>query len=262
VPATRIQRAVVLIGRLMPVVVLFVVGCSRNRGPATHTFLNSEEGILKRFFEENGHQPAIKLPQHPISPPRPTRFERQAYSRELAQYPRALEEYYARAIDLLSKQSGAFAQLQAQMGSIGASGVDREAVGLVSDEEKLLGDIRLLFLESSELYARRRSTLIREGQANFFDDIVVPAAEGILGSPTQPEVGAVLGMFKGFSNVAGRNASERQSIAEQFTRFHEAENTSQRDFISFQTERSQIQASLSSRYPEEDWAFLMSPSRR
>jgi hypothetical protein len=71
-----------------------------------------------------------------------------------------------------------------------------------------------------------------------------------------PEVGAVVGVFKGFTNVADRHASERQSISEQFSTLHAEQLDAQRDLIAFQTESSQILASLSSKYPDQDWSFL------
>jgi hypothetical protein len=172
------------------------------------------------------------------------------------QYPQEFESYYAKLIAHFKRLSDSFDQVQMQMGSLNAAGVDPEAVHLVATEEKLIGDMRLVLLEASGLCDRRRNAMIRAGQASFFEDICVPAIEG---AASKGEIGAILGAFHGLAKVAGRNADERQQILEQLSRLRDSVAAAQRDEISFQTEKSQILASLTSKYPSQDWSFLMAP---
>jgi hypothetical protein len=254
---TSYQRVFVYARGLLLSGILIVAGCSQKHGPATQVYLKTEQGLLKTFLAAYGHEEPIQSPQKPFLPRPATSDEYRAFILAKRQYPHELELYYEKLIARFKRQSGAFAQIQAQMGSLGAADVEPDAVHLVATEETLIGDMRLVLLEASELFDRRRIVLIRAGQSNFFDEICIPAIQGAL--ETKSEVGAILGVFKGFANVAGRNAVERQQISEQFSRLRDSVIAAQRDAIAFQTEKSQILASLSSKYPEQDWDFLKPP---
>jgi hypothetical protein len=237
--------------------VFMVAGCSQNHGLATRTYLKTEHDLVATFFADNGRDPKIIAPSKPTLPRPATKAEFRQYTAARAQYPHELVLYYSNVIARLNRQSNALGQVQAQMGTINAAGVDPDAVHVIATEQALLGDGRLVLLEASKIYEERRAALVRGAQSNFFDDICVPAA--VHAAETMSVAGAFWGAFEGLANVAGRSKQERQQIEELTDRFRESQTVTQRDAIALQTERSQILASLSSKYPGQDWNFLKIP---
>jgi hypothetical protein len=234
---------------------LIAGGCSKNQGPATYEYLKEEHDLLARFTVENSHPAQIPLPQKPQLPSRyATKSEHREYARSSKAYPQQLVEYYTAVIASLKGQSAAYLSVQAQLGSIGASDVETRAVHLVASEERLLGDARIVFLDLAELYDRRRANLVRVGHSNLFDDIIIPAATGF--AATGNVGGIAFGAFKGLVDTVGRDNAAKQEIADQFSQVKGSIDKTQRDAIDFQTERSQILASLSSKYSDLDWNFL------
>ena len=178
-PAISLERVIVCARVFLVLGCLAVAGCAERHGPPTQAYLKAERNLLKTYSANQGPGEPIFAPQKPILPRPATRDQYRAFILAKRQYPQEFESYYAKLIAHFKRLSDSFDQVQMQMGSLNAAGVDPEAVHLVATEEKLIGDMRLVLLEASGLCDRRRNAMIRAGQASFLKTSACPLSKAL-----------------------------------------------------------------------------------
>jgi len=239
---------------LVCLVALPLFGCSPNLGPQTYAYLSGEHDLYAHCVDQ------IRDMARLVPPVLQSSFDKNIREREAQRqrgYLRAVNAYYTLSIQLARQRQTIIADAQNKIGALDARGVEPDAVQLVQEYQRFLGDRANLFAEYE--------ALIRDEQKQFQikqqPRLALDAVKGI-------EAGLADGNYTvaivAFANAALKDQSadiDRQTqIRAHVDRFQELGTTAERDLADARTLRSQLMAHYENRYPNQQWEALIRPS--
>lgn len=245
----RSQSSLTVHFAIFSTAVLVTSGCSRNRGPATYAYLSAEHQLYSHCAIE------IRSIPRPVPPELQSAAHETPREREQARrvYLGELGRFYDASMKRDQTCRTIISQTQSQISLLSARGVEPEAVVLVQQYQRYLGDRVRLFEEHEAIARFALSQLQVSQQPRLLEHIIVGLGDAIVATPAAGVAAFAKGVLGDIESDAHRSAQ----ILEHINAFQELGTSAARDQSTALTHRAELEANYQNRYPEEQWETLV-----
>jgi len=210
--------------------------------------------------------PRILAPSQPVPPADPTPQERRVFDVASRNYVTLMIEYYGEVMGRSQNLSKFYGQAQSRLASLSTSGVEPDAVKLVSLREETMGQQSDLFIEIGSLADLARTALMGRQDSNSLDELLTGVFDGAIaaayagfarGGEKDAEIGGIFGALRGANDVMSKGHAENDALADKVALAAAVATQLQRDIVECQTEHSRLATSLEAKYPDLDWSMMV-----
>ena len=233
----------------------YLAGCGSREGAKTRDYLAKEHEIMTGLAHECAALPATQPPARPVTVSGNVLAGRSNLQQQA--FVDAYRAYLSEEIKRGETLAEIIEHTQAKVRGLGAAGIDPPAVQLVTDEQAVWADLRLLLLGTGDFLSQPGTDFAQDAGATYFGNSLIPTIEGAMKNGSKAALrGSLDGVVKTMAQYVIKDGKRNEAVA----KLREIATRVQRDLVAYETARAQLSAALANKFPHEDWSVIATKS--